>query len=51
MKELMQDVLDMREAGFSIEAIANALKCSLALVESAIEFINQIEQHYDRNKP
>ena len=51
MKELIEDVLDMRQAGFSIEAIANALKCSTALVESAIEFINQIEEHYDQNKP
>lgn len=50
MKELIQDVMDMRRAGFNIEAIAKALGCSTELVESAIEFLNQIEEHYERTK-
>lgn len=52
MKELIQDVIDMRKAGFSIEAIAKVLNCSTELVESAVEFLNQIEQHYEnKQKP
>ena len=50
MKELMQDVMDMRQAGFSIEAIAKALNCSTELIASALEFINQIEEYYERDK-
>lgn len=46
MKELIQDLIDMRQAGFSIDAMAKALNCSTELVESAVEFINQIEEHY-----
>jgi len=40
MKELIQNVLDMHRAGFSIEAISKILDCSIEIVEQTLEFIN-----------
>ena len=40
MKELIQNVLDMHKAGFSIETISDILDCSIEMVEEALELIN-----------
>ena len=40
MKELIQNVLDMHKAGFSIESISQIIGCSVKMVEEALELIN-----------
>lgn len=51
MKNLVQEILEMKDAGFSIETIAWCLRCEIELVEQAIKLINEIEQHHERVKP
>jgi uncharacterized protein (DUF433 family) len=41
MKELIQNVVEMHRAGFSMEDISEILGCSIELVEETLEFINK----------
>jgi uncharacterized protein (DUF433 family) len=47
MKDLVENIIDMRMAGFSMETIANALGCSTELIEQALDLINKIEDYYE----
>jgi uncharacterized protein (DUF433 family) len=40
MKELIENIIDMHRAGFSMEAISETLGCSIEMVEKALELID-----------
>jgi len=41
MKELIENIIDMHRAGFSMEAISETLGCSIEIVEQTLEHINK----------